>query len=238
MYMYTNSWICKQKILSSSRKKKHIVKNSANVNLKIQVHFDKYTRKIYIYIFCKIEIVLFKIYPTPMILVSTCCLFTFLQLFVYITFWKKGWEIQNFPPLTSFIFRVWHKCLLHGFWCQNFVFFLNSGRCGGSYFLLGHHFESFNYGNIAESLGNWQSSLTILELKKKFSWNYNVFCRNFLSILTCLSLFWSCNSTTTDNAQWARKFLKNLGQKNSWNELNNLRLFLPIFSLKRGNIKN
>ena len=134
------------------------------------------------------------------------CLFTFLQLFVYITFWKKGWEIQNFPPLTSFIFRVWHKCLLHGFWCQNFVFFLNSGRCGGSYFLLGHHFESFNYGNIAESLGNWQSSLTILELKKKFPWNYNVFCRNVLSILTCLSLFWSCNSTTTDNAQWARKF--------------------------------
>ena len=167
------------------------------------------------------------------------------MLFVYIPpaiclhyILKKRGGNSKFSPLTSFIFRVWHKCLLHGFWCQNFVFFLNSGRCGGSYFLLGHHFESFNYGNIAESLGNWQSSLTILELKKKFPWNYNVFCRNFLSILTCLSLFWSCNSTTTDNAQWARKFLKNLGQKNSWNELNNLRLFLPIFSLKRGNIKN
>ena len=195
--MYTNSWICKQKILSSvpSRKKKTYCQKFRKCKLENSSSFWQIHKKIYIY--CKIEIVLFKIYPTPMILVSTCCLFTFLQLFVYITFWKKGWEIQNFPPLTSFIFRVWHKCLLHGFWCQNFVFFLNSGRCGGSYFLLGHHFESFNYGNIAESLGNWQSSLTILELKKKFPWNYNVFCRNFLSILTCLSLFWSCNSTTT-----------------------------------------
>ena len=124
------------------------------------------------------------------------------SLFVYISpaiclhyILKKRVGNSNFSPLTSFIFRVWHKCLLHGFWCQNFVFFLNSGRCGGSYFLLGHNFESFNYGNIAESLGNWQSSLTILELKKKFPWNYNVFCRNFLSILTGLSLFWICNST-------------------------------------------
>ena len=96
------------------------------------------------------------------------------MLFVYILpaiclhyILKKWAGNSNFFPLTSFIFRVWHKCLLHGFWCQNFVFFLNSGRCGGSYFLLGHHFESLNYGNIAESLGNWQSSLTILELKKK-----------------------------------------------------------------------
>ena len=112
---------------------------------------------------------------------------------------KKGAFLPKFQKkvfsLTSFVFRVWHKGLLHRFWCQDFIFFFNSG-CGGSGNLLfGNHFECFDYGNIAESLGNWQSSLTILELKKKFPWNYNVFCRNFLSILTGLSLFWICNST-------------------------------------------
>ena len=78
-------------------RKKHIVKNSANVNLKIQVHFDKYTR---IYIYCKIEIVLFKIYPTPMISVSlhAVCLHSSSYLFT-LHFEKKGGKFKIFPLL-------------------------------------------------------------------------------------------------------------------------------------------
>ena len=68
---------------------------------------------------------------------------------------------------TSFVFRIGHECLLHGFRSEDFVFFFNCGcGCCGN-FLLSNHFEGLNHWDVAESLGNGQGSLTILKYTQK-----------------------------------------------------------------------